>query len=278
MVEGVSSVVRVMEERGWEAFEEDHNLQDDQVRWSGVASSCKSFDQGTVVAMADELVLGESDNDASVGGQVAWQGTKEADEVFHTNEKGSGDAFGLSVSRNDIPSLRQEDRVVEGDKAVGVSGKAEGVRGLTLLAESDGCNNLNSTNEEVGSVVGSAEADVENEVSVEVEVGPVQVGDQVRREVRPFPSGPILENTTTFVNGPQVIGPSEGVLVDVEGSGVRRGEGSKFQPMSEILDSLLKNRAAKHLHSDKVNQGLNNSNVSSHIEEEGAVAFSKNPS
>jgi hypothetical protein len=69
LVQGVSAVVRVLEEKGC-AVEDDRRVQEDQLRLSGAASSCNSLDQRRVGVAVEKSVLGDSDSNGSVGGQV----------------------------------------------------------------------------------------------------------------------------------------------------------------------------------------------------------------
>ncbi|MCH99700.1 hypothetical protein A2U01_0020715 [Trifolium medium] len=114
-------------------------VEDDQLRWSVVASSCKSLDEGPVMAMVEESMMGDSDSDGSIGDQVEEQATKGTVEDFHRLKKVNDDAFALSIPRRASSSLRGLDREGKEDIGVGVSVAAEKVGFQTSLVDCDGC-------------------------------------------------------------------------------------------------------------------------------------------
>jgi hypothetical protein len=126
IVLGVSTVVRVMVERG-RVEEDDRSFQDDQLRWSVATSSCKSFDQGPREAVVDESVMGESDSDVSGGGQMEERGAGGIPVDLYGKKKDSAMPFVEAEPRCVILSTQQIVKGCEGDITVGVSGGTEGI-------------------------------------------------------------------------------------------------------------------------------------------------------
>jgi hypothetical protein len=237
-VEGVSTVIRVLEERGC-IFEEDRFVQDDQVCWSEAVSPCKSFANGPVVAVVEESVMGDSDSDGSVVGQGEVQATKRLEGDLHLVNNGVEKSFAVSESRRDILSSPGVDRVDEVDVTMKVAEGSEKVRGLTSGVEG----NRSASPEKVQVRKGPTEkrqvADVDKADRVDLGDGPVQTRGNLEGEDGGCPSGPILEVIQNDV-GPQVIG-SNGITGGLElGGNGGSAEANKLISMSENLVSFLK--------------------------------------
>ncbi|MCH80387.1 endonuclease/exonuclease/phosphatase family protein [Trifolium medium] len=232
VVEGVSSVVRVIEERGC-VFEGDRNVNEDQMRWCAAASSCKSFDQGPAMAMVGESVFEDSDSDGTEGGQTEVQATKETATDTQGFVEVPTHTLVPQVSRRATSSKVGVEGVHEGDKEVGVSEEVGRVRGLTSLVEGDGKGRVESDQVIVGPVVRQEDVDlVSRDEGV---VGPTVLGVNVLAERISSPIG-------LSESGPNCLGVSQEVRPEGKGGG---GSGSgkpilkSGQPMSVNLDNML---------------------------------------
>ncbi|GAU41064.1 hypothetical protein TSUD_284340 [Trifolium subterraneum] len=251
MVQGVSSVTRVVEERGY-VFAEDRDLQEDQLRWSVAASSCKSLGQGPVMAMVEESVMGDSDSDVSVGDQPEKQATKETTDGFDRMKKGTDVSFALSDSRRATSSIRVVGKEPKGDLELEVSVAAEKVRGLTSLEVGDACEVLKGHQAMVGPTVLRKASDVD---LVDMGVGPSQICANLLEEGGRFFSGQFLDKGAQAVNGPLVVGLcSVSKNVEELANGVISDLSKKDSTdvpdlghsMSSKLDSFLKGSAQRN--------------------------------
>ncbi|MCH80358.1 RNA recognition motif [Trifolium medium] len=279
VVQGVSTVVRVVEERGC-VFEDDRKLQEDQLQWSVAASSCKSLDQGPAMAMVEESVLGDSDSDGSVGDQVEAQTTKGTAEHFDRMKKVREDSFVSSDSRLAISSLRETEKVCEGDIEEDVSVHAEKVRGLTSLVDVVACEHLIGVVE--GPTIGSKVVDVSLMDIVDTGVGPYQVGVTLLEEGDNNTNGLFVVDLNRPASGLHGIGPV--CVRELEEVGIKEGrcdvskkdqDGLKLgHSMSENFDIFLKGCVQNKKEKQISNSGSDKSKVSSHLDLEGGESNS----